>query len=93
MNAVAASNAVELEGVTKRFGRHLAVDRLDLAVPEGTVYGFIGLERVGQDDHAPHDPAHFYPESGRVAVLGRSEGSVADDRVGYLPEERGLTNA
>jgi len=47
MNAVASSNAVELEGVTKRFGRHVAVDSLDLAVPEGAVYGFIGPNGSG----------------------------------------------
>ena len=35
MNVVTASNAVELEGVTKRFGEHMAVDHLDMAVPEG----------------------------------------------------------
>jgi ABC-2 type transport system ATP-binding protein len=90
MNGVAASNAVELEGVTKRFGRHVAVDRLDLAVPEGAVYGFIGPNGSGKTTTLRMILRIFYPESGRVAVLGRSEGNVADDRVGYLPEERGL---
>jgi ABC-2 type transport system ATP-binding protein len=90
MNAAASSNAVELEGVTKRFGRHVAVDRLDLAVPEGAVYGFIGPNGSGKTTTLRMILRIIYPESGRVAVLGRSEGNVADDRVGYLPEERGL---
>ncbi len=83
-------NAVELEGVTKRFGQHVAVDRLDLAVPEGTVYGFIGPNGSGKTTTLRMILRIVYPESGRVAVLGRGNGSVADDRVGYLPEERGL---
>jgi ABC-2 type transport system ATP-binding protein len=90
MNDVASSNAVELEGVTKRFGQQVAVDRLDLAVPEGTVYGFIGPNGSGKTTTLRMILRIVYPESGRVAVLGRREGSVADDRVGYLPEERGL---
>jgi ABC-2 type transport system ATP-binding protein len=90
MNAVASSNAVELEGVTKRFGQHVAVDRLDLAVPEGAVYGFIGPNGSGKTTTLRMILRILYPESGRVAVLGRNEGKVADDHVGYLPEERGL---
>ena len=90
MNAAIASNAVELAGVTKRFGQHLAVDGLDLAVPAGTVYGFIGPNGSGKTTTLRMILRMLYPESGRVAVLGRAGGSVADDRVGYLPEERGL---
>jgi ABC-2 type transport system ATP-binding protein len=90
MNVVASSNAVELEGVTKRFGQHVAVDRLDLAVPEGAVYGFIGPNGSGKTTTLRMILRILYPEGGRIAVLGRSEGAVADDRVGYLPEERGL---
>jgi ABC-2 type transport system ATP-binding protein len=83
-------NSVELEGVTKRFGQHVAVDHLDLAVPEGTVYGFIGPNGSGKTTTLRMILRILYPESGRVAVLGRGGGNVADDRVGYLPEERGL---
>jgi ABC-2 type transport system ATP-binding protein len=90
MNALASSNAVELEGVTKRFGQHVAVDRLDLAVPEGAVYGFIGPNGSGKTTTLRMILRILYPESGLIAVLGKSQGSVADDRVGYLPEERGL---
>jgi ABC-type multidrug transport system ATPase subunit len=40
-------NAIHLTGVTKRFGRHLAVDALSLDVPVGSVYGFIGPNGSG----------------------------------------------
>jgi ABC-2 type transport system ATP-binding protein len=84
------TSAVELEGVTKRFGDHVAVDHLDLVVPEGTIYGFIGPNGSGKTTTLRMILRILYPESGRIAVLGSDRGSVADDRVGYLPEERGL---
>jgi len=83
-------NAVELEQVTKRFGDYVAVDRLDLAVPEGAIYGFIGPNGSGKTTTLRMILRIFYPESGRVSVLGDDRAKVADDRVGYLPEERGL---
>ena len=84
------THAVELEGVTKRFGDHEAVDHLDLAVPEGAIYGFIGPNGSGKTTTLRMVLRILYPEAGRVIVLGRDRGSAADDRVGYLPEERGL---
>ncbi len=83
-------NAVELDGVTKRFGQHVAVDRLDLAVPEGAVYGFIGPNGSGKTTTLRMILRILYPEDGRITVLGRQRAASADDRVGYLPEERGL---
>ena len=83
-------NAVELEHVTKTFGKHTAVDGLDLAVPEGTVYGFIGPNGSGKTTTLRMILRIFYPDSGAVRVLGLMHGEAADDRIGYLPEERGL---
>ena len=82
--------AVQLEAVTKRFGRHVAVDHLELAVPEGAVYGFIGPNGSGKTTTLRLILRILYPEEGRVVVLGRERTASADDRVGYLPEERGL---
>jgi ABC-2 type transport system ATP-binding protein len=82
--------AVELSNVTKRFGQHVAVDRLDLSVPEGAVYGFIGPNGSGKTTTLRMILRIIYPDEGRVAVLGRDRWSGADDRVAYLPEERGL---
>jgi len=83
-------NAVELSQVTKRFGDHTAVDRLDLTVPEGAVYGFIGPNGSGKTTTLRMILRIFYPDEGRVCVLGRDHWTGADNRVGYLPEERGL---
>ncbi|MBM4091090.1 MAG: ATP-binding cassette domain-containing protein [Planctomycetes bacterium] len=84
------SNAVELTHVTKRFGEHVAVNQLDLAVPAGAVYGFIGPNGSGKTTTLRMILRIFYPDEGQVAVLGNGRGGAADDRVGYLPEERGL---
>jgi ABC-2 type transport system ATP-binding protein len=83
-------HAIELSGVTKRFGQHTAVDSLDLAVPRGSVYGFIGPNGSGKTTTLRMILRMFYPDSGRVVVLGQDSGDCADDRVGYLPEERSL---
>ncbi len=83
-------NAVELSNVTKRFGRQTAVDQLDLAVPEGSIYGFIGPNGSGKTTTIRMILRIFQPDAGSVTVLGKSSGSAADSRLGYLPEERGL---
>jgi ABC-2 type transport system ATP-binding protein len=82
--------AVELSGVTKRFGQHVAVDALDLMVPAGSVYGFIGPNGSGKTTTLRMILRIFYPDLGTVRVLGVENGTAADDRIGYLPEERGL---
>jgi ABC-2 type transport system ATP-binding protein len=83
-------NAVELQGVTKQFGRHVAVDDLTLAVPEGSVYGFIGPNGSGKTTTLRMIMRIIHPDRGSVRVLGDSSSSAASDEVGYLPEERGL---
>lgn len=82
--------AIELRNVTKRFARHTAVDGLDLTVPAGSIYGFIGPNGSGKTTTLRMILRIFQPDSGEVVVLGQSRGAVADDRLGYLPEERGL---
>jgi ABC-2 type transport system ATP-binding protein len=84
------ANSVELEGVTKSFGKKVAVDRLDLTVPEGSIYGFIGPNGSGKTTTLRLILRIFQPDAGRVVVLGADRGNVADQRLGYLPEERGL---
>lgn len=84
------SLAIELDGVTKRFGQQTAVDRLDLHVPEQSIYGFIGPNGSGKTTTLRMILRIFQPDEGTVVVLGRDRGRTADDRLGYLPEERGL---
>lgn len=83
-------NAVELHNVTKTFGKQIAVDDLSLAVPDGSVYGFIGPNGSGKTTTLRMIMRIFYPDTGMITVLGEPHHAPADDRVGYLPEERGL---
>src|SRR5262249_38597931 len=82
--------AVQLESVTKTFGKHVAVDDLSLEVPEGTVYGFIGPNGSGKTTTLRMIMRIIHPDRGRISVLGEETFDAASDRVGYLPEERGL---
>lgn len=81
---------VELDSVVKRFAGKPAVDGVDLRVPRQSVFGFIGPNGSGKTTTMRLILRIYQPDQGRVAVLGRDTGSTADERVGYLPEERGL---
>jgi ABC-2 type transport system ATP-binding protein len=83
-------NAVELCDVTKTFGRHVAVNDLSLNVPEGSVYGFIGPNGSGKTTTLRMIMHILHPDRGDIHVLGEQRLGAASDRVGYLPEERGL---
>jgi ABC-2 type transport system ATP-binding protein len=84
------ASAIELERVTKTFGKHVAVDQLDLTVPRGSIYGFIGPNGSGKTTTLRMILRIFHPDQGVVRVLGQATGKSADNRLGYLPEERGL---
>jgi ABC-2 type transport system ATP-binding protein len=83
-------HAVEIEHVTKTYGAHVAVDRLSLTVPAGAIYGFIGPNGSGKTTTLRMIMRILHPDSGRIRVLGSESLDAANDRVGYLPEERGL---
>lgn len=84
------AHAIELDDVTKRFGTQTAVDRLELRVPEGSIYGFIGPNGSGKTTTLRMILRILQPDTGTVRVLGQIFGATADNRLGYLPEERGL---
>ncbi|RIK68061.1 MAG: ABC transporter [Planctomycetota bacterium] len=85
-------SAVEIDSICKTFGTLRAVDNLSLTVPRGTVYGFIGPNGSGKTTTLRMILRIIHPDSGRIRVLGEdaTAGDAANDRIGYLPEERGL---
>jgi len=82
--------AIRIRDVTKRFGAVVAVNRLSLEVPAGSIYGFIGPNGSGKTTTIRMILNILLPDEGEIEVLGRRETRAARDRVGYLPEERGL---
>jgi len=83
-------DAITLRGVTKRFNGTVAVDDLSLSVPEGSIYGFIGPNGSGKTTTLRMIMHILLPDEGEIEVLGSRDTAAARDRVGYLPEERGL---
>ena len=83
-------NAISLRNVTKRFDGTLAVDDLSLAVPTGSIYGFIGPNGSGKTTTLRMIMHILLPDQGEIEVLGSRDTAAARDRVSYLPEERGL---
>ena len=82
--------AIRMTGVTKTFGGLTAVDHLDLEVPQGGLYGFIGPNGAGKTTTIRMIMSILFPDAGAVSILGRASALEAKDRIGYLPEERGL---
>ena len=83
--------ALEIRGITKRFGSFTAVSELSLAVPRGAVYGLLGPNGAGKTTTIRMILNVIAPDSGTITLLGQP--NVAPgllDRLGYLPEERGL---
>ncbi len=84
------SDAIIIEDVTKTFGEKTAVDRLDLRVAEGGMYGFIGPNGAGKTTTIRMIMSIIFPDSGRLSVLGKASAVESKDQIGYLPEERGV---
>ena len=82
--------SVELSAVNKYFGARHAVADLSLSIPEGSVYGFLGPNGAGKTSTIRMIMSILYPDSGELRVLGNAAPERVKDRLGYLPEEKGL---
>ena len=84
------SLAIEAKGLVKAFDGKLAVDGVDIAVPEGSIYGVLGPNGAGKTTMLRMLLGIIDPDKGRRSLLGHERPLEAAHRVGYLPEERGL---
>ena len=82
--------AISLSGVTKRFGKYTAVDRLDLEVPQGVTFGLLGPNGAGKTTTIRMTMNITKADEGTIQVLGKPLSEEMQERIGYLPEERGL---
>lgn len=83
--------AIEIDNAVKRYAEHVAVRDLSLRVPKGSVYGLLGPNGAGKTTTIRMILNIIAPDSGSIRILGHSadDGTITD-RIGYLPEERGL---
>jgi ABC-2 type transport system ATP-binding protein len=82
--------AVEVSHVVKSFADKAAVDDLSFSVSQGEIFGLIGPNGAGKTTTIRMMMDIIKPDSGMVTVLGEKLGEAARNRLGYLPEERGL---
>lgn len=82
--------AIELKDITKSFGRTVAVKNLNLTIPRGGICGFIGPNGAGKTTTIRLIMSILFPDSGSLSVLGCASALEAKNRIGYLPEERGV---
>src|SRR5262245_16800758 len=82
--------ALELKRLRKTFGSTVAVEGMDLVVPQGALYGVIGPNGAGKTTCIRMIMSILFQDSGDLSILGHRSALEAKDRIGYLPEERGV---
>lgn len=81
---------LRVENVTKRFGEFTAVDDLSFNVRAGRVFGFLGPNGAGKTTTIRMIVGITAPDEGKIELFGSKMSSELQDKIGYLPEERGL---
>ena len=81
---------VELAGVTKAYESKVAVRDLSLSIEAGQMFGLLGPNGAGKTSSIRMMMGITMPDSGRINLFGKPFDRKSLDRVGYLPEERGL---
>src|SRR5262249_9276416 len=86
----ATTDAVVLERVTKRYDSLIAVGHLSLRIRQGALFGLLGPNGAGKPTTLRMLMRILIPDGGSIQVVGEPLSEQAQDRIGYLPEERGL---
>lgn len=84
------NTTLKVENVTKRFGEFTAVEDLSFDVKAGRVFGFLGPNGAGKTTTIRMIVGITIPDEGKVELFGEKVSSELQNRIGYLPEERGL---
>ena len=83
-------SAVSLKNVTKRYDALTAIRDFSLEISEASVFGLLGPNGAGKTTTIRMVMNIIAPDEGEIVVLGRRMEEATKDRIGYLPEERGL---
>ncbi len=86
----ASDPVLVLDGLRKTFGTFTAVHGISLTVPRGSVYGFLGPNGAGTTTTIRMVLSIYKPTAGSVTILGQPSALLVRERIGYLPEEKGL---
>ena len=81
---------LDLREVSKLFGDFRAVDDVSFSLPAGSIYGFLGPNGAGKTTTIRMILEIIKPTSGSITVLGETSALKVRQRIGYLPEEKGL---
>ena len=84
------SPVLSLQNVVKKYGDFTAVKDVSLSIPKGAIYGFLGPNGAGKTTTLRMILEIIKPSSGTISILGGNSALAARDRIGYLPEEKGL---
>jgi ABC-2 type transport system ATP-binding protein len=83
-------SVVNLSDVTKTFDTVRAVDDISFSIRRGSIYGLLGPNGAGKTTAIRMMMRIIYPDSGQIEILGKPLREVPKDKIGYLPEERGV---
>lgn len=81
---------IEIRNVTKTFGQKVALDNVSLSIPEGKIFGLLGPNGAGKTTLIRIINRITIPTSGEVLFQGRPITQRDVEKIGYMPEERGL---
>lgn len=84
------SNIIECRNVSKSFGEKVALDKVSVSIPEGGIFGLLGPNGAGKTTLIRIINRITIPNSGEVLFGNRPITQADVERIGYLPEERGL---
>mgnify|MGYP001045004179 CR=1 FL=1 len=81
---------LKLSNVTKKFGNYLAVDNLSMQLNESTIFGLLGPNGAGKTTTIRMITNILFPDNGEILIMGEKINPNLKNKIGYLPEERGL---
>ena len=90
MDRPVPNSVLRLKNVVKTYGDFTAVDGVSLDIPKGSIYGFLGPNGAGKTTTIRMILEIIKPSSGEISILGHPSALDVRNRIGYLPEEKGL---